>query len=216
MDFETLLQILGDEVVFETGLLLAGDIDPTGVHRQLSRWVSQGRVHQMRRGLYALAPPYRKVNPHPFRVANRMVVGSYVSCQSALAYYDLIPEYAPTVVSVAASRPNRWDTSLGRFIFRHIKSDYIDGYRLTDLGGGQDAFVATPEKAILDLVYLTPRGDSQEYLSELRLQNLEMLDEERLEQAAKIFGRPKLERATNAVRELIRSEGEAYERERPS
>jgi len=70
MNFERLLRIVGDEPVFETGLLLAGEVDPRHVRRQLSRWVRAGRLYQLRRGLYALAPPYRKVKPHPFLIAN--------------------------------------------------------------------------------------------------------------------------------------------------
>ena len=51
--------------------MLAGDVDPTDVRRQLSRWVTAGRLYRLRRGLYALAPPFQKVLPHPFLVANR-------------------------------------------------------------------------------------------------------------------------------------------------
>ena len=40
----------------------------------------------------------------------------------------------------------------------------------------QQAFVATPEKALLDLVYLAPEGDTPTYLQELRLQNMAQLD----------------------------------------
>ncbi|MCI0613124.1 hypothetical protein L0244_09055, partial [bacterium] len=86
MEFTNLVKIAGDEPAFETGLLLAGEVDPTDVRRQLSRWTKAGRLHQLRRGLYALAPPFQKVKPHPFVIANRMVRGSYVSCQSALAH----------------------------------------------------------------------------------------------------------------------------------
>ena len=92
MIFEKLLKIVEAEPVFETGLLLAGDENPFDVRKQLSRWVNSGRIYQLRRGLYALAPPYQKTTPHPFLIANRMVRGSYVSCQSALAFYGLIPE----------------------------------------------------------------------------------------------------------------------------
>ena len=104
---------MGDEPVFDAGLLLAGEVDPADVRRQLSRWTAAGRLYQVRRGLYALAPPFQKVRPHPFLVANRLVQGSYVSCQSALAHYGLIPEYVPVVTSVAAARPGRWETPLG-------------------------------------------------------------------------------------------------------
>ena len=82
MEFETLLRVVGDAPVFETGLLLAGDVRPADVQRQLSRWCAAGRLYQMRRGVYVLAPPYQKVKPHPFAVANMLVHGSYVSLQA--------------------------------------------------------------------------------------------------------------------------------------
>jgi hypothetical protein len=66
MKFSDLLRIVGDEPLFETGLLLAGDEDPRNVRRQLSRWVENGRLIQLRRGLYTLAAPFRKAKPHPF------------------------------------------------------------------------------------------------------------------------------------------------------
>lgn len=107
MKFERLIKIVDGEPVFEAGLLLAGDVDPADVRRQLSRWTKGGRLYQLRRGLYALAPPFQKVRPHPFLIANRMVRSSYVSCQSALAYYDLIPEHVPVITSVTTMRPHR-------------------------------------------------------------------------------------------------------------
>ena len=146
MEFERLLKIVGDEPVFGTGLLLAGAVDPAHVRRQLSRWVKAGRIYQLRRGLYALAPPFQKVRPHPFLVANHLVRGSYVSLQSALAYYAIIPEYVPVMTSVTTSRPGRWNTPLGDYEFRHLKSQLLFGYQQMDVGENQQAFVASSEK----------------------------------------------------------------------
>jgi hypothetical protein len=89
-----------------------------------------------------------------------------------LAYYGLIPEYVPVITSVTAGRPAAWETPFGIFEFRHLKANLLRGYRLIDLGEGQKAFVATPEKALLDLIHLHVDADSPEYLQELRLQNL--------------------------------------------
>jgi predicted transcriptional regulator of viral defense system len=204
MEFEKLVEIVSNEPVFETGLLLAGDVDPNHIRRQLTRWTNSGRLIQLRRGLYALAPPFQRGNPHPFTVANRLVPGSYVSCQSALTHYGLIPEYTPSVVSVCSSRPRSWDTPLGTFIFRHIRRKNLFGYKLFDVHAAQQAIVAEPEKALLDLIYLTPNGDSEGFIHSLRLQNLDQLDEHALEKCAERFGKPKLQRATNNVMELIR------------
>ncbi len=211
MEFTELLKIVGDEPVFTTGFLLAGDVAVKDVQRQLARWTSSGRLIQLRRGLYALAPPYRKTKPEPFLIANRLVRASYVSCQSALAFYGLIPEYVPTVTSVTTRRPWVYETPLGAFIFRHIKTELFWGYQLVDLGQGQQAFVALPEKAILDLVHLTSDADSPEYLQELRLQFLDRLDLARLDAFAQRTGSPKAQRAAAIVAQLAASEAVEYE-----
>jgi hypothetical protein len=111
---------------------------------------------------------------------------------------------------VTAARPGRWDTPLGVYEFRHIRTDRLRGYRLTELGGGQRAFVATAEKALLDLVYLQPDGDSQEYLQELRLHELDGLNLDELERQAGLSGSPKLRRAASRVRDLARAEPQEF------
>jgi predicted transcriptional regulator of viral defense system len=212
MEFETLLSTVGDEPVFETGLLLAGDRSPGYVRRQLSGWVDSGRLWQLRRGLYTLAPPYQQAAPHPFLVANRLMSGSYVSLQSALAYYGLIPEHVAVVTSVTTERPGEWDTPLGTFLYRHIRPGLFYGYRRVDLGvDHQRAFIASPAKALLDTVYLRPGGDSRDYLASLRLQNLDQLDQHELRRLADRAGKPKLLRAVDVILELAAEEGEGYE-----
>ncbi len=211
MEFTELLGIVGDAPAFETGLLLVGGVDPASVQRQLSRWTRAGWLYQLRRGVYALAPPHQKVKPHPFVVANALVRGSYVSLQSALAYYGLIPEHTPQVTSVTTARTGRWETPLGDYAFRHIQAAWFHGYRRLDVGHGQAAFVATPEKALLDLVYLQPDGEAPAYLETLRLQALERLDLERLAQMAEVRGRPKLQRAAQSIAALAQAEALEYE-----
>ena len=211
MKFEALLQIVGDEPVFETGLLLAGNVHPADIRRQLTRWKQAGKVIQLRRGLYALASPYRKVYPHPFLVDNRMLRGSYVSLQSALAYYGLIPEYVPVTLSVTTRRPASWDTMMGSFAYRHLQPSFFTGFKWTGLGGNQSAYIASPEKAILDLVYLQAGGDAHDYLQELRLQNLTRLDLNALRSLVLKFGKPKLQRAAEWVREQVQREVVEFE-----
>lgn len=210
MEFAELLAIVRDEPVFESGLLLAGDRNPNSIRRQLSRWVRAGRIYQLRRGVYALAPPFQKVKPHPFVVANRMVPASYVSGQSALAHYNLIPEYVPVVISVTTVRPGRWTTPLGTYVYRHLRPGLFTGYHRLTLGPGQAAFLAGREKALLDLMYLTPKSDRPAYLVELRLQNLFELHLEELHRLAALFGRPKIRRAVDMIERLAREEREEF------
>ncbi len=206
MKFGELLEIVGDEPAFETGLLLAGRVNAGDVRRQLSRWTAAGKLVQLRRGLYALAPPYQRTAPHPFVLANHLVAASYVSAESALAFHELIPEFVPAVISVTTARPGRRDTPLGRFVFRHVRHGLFFGFRRVALGGGQRASVATAEKALLDLVHLSAGGDRRAYLDALRLQNLERLDLSLLEQMARRAGSPKLQRAARYVAKLARDD----------
>lgn len=208
MKFTDLLEIVGDEPIFETGLILAGKHSSTSLRRQLSLWVKSGKLYQLRRGIYSLAPPYQKTVPHPFLVANRMVRGSYVSLQSALSYYGLIPEYVPVTTSVTTGRSNQWHTPLGAYAFRHLTRSLFSGYQRLEIVTNQHVFVALPEKAILDLVHLTSGGDDPDFLGELRLQNLEQLN---LDTLNRLATRPKLHRAAAWITSSAHMERETYE-----
>ena len=204
MKWESLLSLLGEEGIFHSSLLLSALEAPASVRRQLARWVASGRLVKLRRGLYAVAAPYRKKDLHPFTVANRLKPASYVSLQSALAHYGLIPEHVPVVTSVSTGRPETLETPAGVFLYRHVARRLFFGYRASDVGDGSRVFLAVPEKAILDLVHLSPAGDSPAYLDELRLQRLETLDGRQLMDFAARTGSAKLLRAGRRLSDLIR------------
>lgn len=206
MKWEELLAIAGNEPFFSLSFLLAGKASAAQARLQLSRWVKAGRLLQLRRGLYAPAPAWRKVEPHPFLVANRLQRGSYVSLQSALAFHGVVPEYVPVVTSVGPGRPEMLRTPLGSFQFRHMASGMMFGYIRIEVAPQQFAFVASAEKALLDLVHLTPGADSTDYLRELRLQNLEALNTQTLNDLAGRSGRPKLMRAVNIMESILSEE----------
>jgi predicted transcriptional regulator of viral defense system len=165
----------------------------------------------LRRGLYALAPPYQKTKPHPFTIANRLVRGSYVSLQSALAHYGLIPEYVPVTTSVTTGRPSRRETPLGDYLYRHVQPALLYGYTRVEVSPAQFTFLASPEKALLDLIHLEPRADAWPYLQELRLQNTEQLDLDALARLAARSGKPKLRRAAERLSRWVREHAPEYE-----
>ena len=76
---------------------------------------------------------------------------------------------------------------------------------------GQRAFVASPEKALLDLVYLEPGADAPSYLEELRLSHLDRLDLGALVRLAEESGRPKLVRAARHIVALARDQDREWE-----
>jgi predicted transcriptional regulator of viral defense system len=210
MKWEELLALVGDEPIFSSALLLSGDASALQVRLQLTRWTKAGRLLQLRRGLYALAPAWRKVEPHPFLVANQLRRASYVSLQSALAWHGVIPEHVPVLTSVGPGRPDMIRNPLGVFQFTHLAGALFFGYSRVEVASRQFAFVASPEKALLDLVHLTPGADSEDWLKELRLQNSAAIRMSVLAELARRSGRPKLIRAAHRVGPLLAAEnGEA-------
>jgi predicted transcriptional regulator of viral defense system len=206
MKWRDLLAKVGREPVFRASLLEVGGVSAPELRVQLSRWVSAGRLVQLRRGVYALAGPHRQTDPHPFLIAQSLRQNAYVSLQSALAYHGLIPEHVPTVTCVTTGRSERIRTDLGSFVLRHISTKYFFGYRETEVARGQHAFVAFPEKALLDLVYLTPGGHRADFMRELRLDRAGALDREVLADFVDRFQKPKLRRALRALNSIIQSE----------
>ncbi len=209
MEYNALLKLVDNDPIFESSLLMAGNVDPRAVRTQLSRWVSSGRIQQLRRGVYTIAPPYRKIQPHPFLTANYLRRASYVSLQSALAYYDLIPETVFQVTSVTTGRPERLQTPLGEFEYRHISTGLFFGYHMIETES-QSILLAWPEKALLDLIYLQPRGESMDFLQGLRLQNMYQLDMDRLEFMVKKFHSTKMTSAVKNLSMIKASSEEGY------
>ncbi|MDO8880312.1 MAG: type IV toxin-antitoxin system AbiEi family antitoxin domain-containing protein [Coriobacteriia bacterium] len=206
MKFEELLAIIDGRPVFNSGLLRAGDVDTVDIASQLSRWVNSGRLIQLRRGVYALPEEYRSRAPHPFEVANLLVRPSYVSLESALSYHGVIPEAVFTATSVTSARADEFLTPLGAYSFRHIASRFFWGYT-TETVSGAESFVARPEKALLDLVYLRPGAGARSFLHELRLAP-GSLDLDALAAMAARWGRPKLQRAAELTAALMSEAGE--------
>ncbi|MCO5188766.1 MAG: hypothetical protein M9928_23680 [Anaerolineae bacterium] len=210
MYFQKASQNLTNLPVFESGHLYAGVDNPQQVQRQLTDWVRAGKVIQLRRGRYTLAPSHQSEHPHSYVVANHMVRASYVSLHTILSHYDLIPEHVAVVTSVTTGRPGTWHNLYGHFSYQHIQSDLFFGFEYRQVAQTQWAYMATPEKALLDLIYLTSGADSEGYIRALRLQNLDQLDIERLTTYVERIKKPKLKRALPSIVHVIEEELTEY------
>ncbi|MBN2412460.1 hypothetical protein JXQ31_12285 [candidate division KSB1 bacterium] len=211
MKFTELLHIIENDELFESSLLFAGDVNPKEIRRQLSRWTKAGRINQLRRGLYILASPYRKREPHPFRVANLLVHGSYISLHSALSYYNMIPEFTAAVTSVTTGRPGMKETILGRFEYKHVKMQFFNYYYLTGSGSDQHFFIASPEKALFDLLYLVPGSHTMAYLQELRLHFSDKFQLDQFLEITEKSDSSKLTQAGRLIKKLFEQEKKEYE-----
>jgi predicted transcriptional regulator of viral defense system len=118
------------------------------------RAVAAGEILRLKPGLFLLAPEFRKAQPHPFVIAAILHSPSHVSLESALAHHGLIPEAVFQVSSVTSSRSRTFKTPAGVFSFMRVPAaNPRAGVQALKVDGRSWAFVATPLRAIADLVY---------------------------------------------------------------
>ncbi len=157
--------------------------------RRLVEWQQKGYIQKVINRWYVFADiPTEEY--FLFWTATRIYSPAYVSLQSALSYYGLIPEGVYTITTVSSRKTKSFDTFLGTFEYRHLKPALFFGYQIVRW---QDFPIklAEPEKALLDYLYLHPHLDSPPDWEELRL-NTTILEESmsrpKINDYLKLFG----------------------------
>ena len=203
MDFNALSKLTGNLPCFDLPLLVQSFDDRREIIRvQLSRWMKQGKVIGLRRGMYTLSETYRRTPLTPGPLANWLYRPSYLSGLWALGFHDLIPERVVWLTSVTSRQPQRFENPFGVFDYRNIKQEWFFGYRKVSHGGAE-ILVAEPEKALLDHWHLTPGEWTADRMAEMRYQHAGWIDGERLTLYARRFNSPRIERALQHWRRLV-------------
>ena len=161
------------------------DSDLNTLRRQVTEWQAQKKIFALKRGLYTLNERDRSCVLTPFGAANVLCQPSYISLESALSYYQMIPEAVGMVTSVTPKKTCEYKNHLGVFKYHHIKQDCFQGYVEKLDETNVPIMLATPEKALLDFFYFrTPSFrsfDEQLFEDAFRLQNLTRIDIEKLQ-----------------------------------
>jgi len=206
MKWEDFVDLTAHLPAIETELLLAGKPQGSALKVQVSRWVKAGRLIQLKRGIYVLAQRYRKTDIYEPYIASLLIRPSYISLEKALEFHGLIPEAVPVYTSVTTKRQGKFRNKLGVFVYRHVKRSLFWGYESVTVNN-QVAFIASAEKALLDLFYLNGLKIPDGYIEELRLMNTEKIDLARLKEYAKRFGKPGMLVVAAALEGHIKSSG---------
>jgi len=141
---------------------------PDFSRNNLVRWTSQGLLIRLRQGYYTF-PEYLSKSDYSFYFANRIYRPSYVSLHAALAFYGMIPEAVTQITSVTSLKTTSFTNSAGIFTYRSVREDMIFGYLSRPITDGHTVLLATPEKALTDLLYLYPFYNTSREMEELRL-----------------------------------------------
>ena len=136
------------------------------VRNKISSLEDEGKIIRLKRGLYVASPEFSDKLLSINLIANHLYGPSYVSCQSALAYYGLIPERVYGVTSMTMKHSRKFTNSLGTFDYIRCEQDVfaigLDMQRESDVS----FVIATPEKALCDLIATTP-GLNLRYTNEI-------------------------------------------------
>jgi predicted transcriptional regulator of viral defense system len=142
-----------------------------------------GLVRRLRRGLWALRPAVDPFIVPPYLTAP---FPAYASFWSALARHGMIDQVPRQIFVASLDRTQRITSTVGTYSIHHLAPELFDGYE----GSEESGYLATPEKALFDTVYLRiPRG-GQVLLPELELP--ERFQEMKLQEWTSRVARPRL------------------------
>lgn len=167
----------------------------------LSYWEKRGQLVKLRKGYYAFAD-FLKVPDFAQYIANRIYRPSYISLHTALAHYGMIPEAVVQITSVTALKTARFANRFAEYSYQSVKPEWMFGYEPKPMADGRTILFATPEKALLDLLYLYPFYRTEEDMLELRLDEdymQEDFDLEKFREYAARVDSPALNRRINKL-----------------
>jgi len=123
---------------------------------KITELVSQKALIPVKRGIFVPGPALNIHQPEPYLLANHLVGPSYVSLETALSHWRMIPEQVYETTSVTTGRSKIYDTPVGRFSYMHLPLPYYSfGQQSVELAKNQVALVATAEKALCDKIITT-------------------------------------------------------------
>ncbi len=159
----------------------------TTVDTYISRSLKRKEIISLKKGLYVSADFYNKNKSdisYLFYLANILRKPSYISSWTALQYYNLTTEIIHIITSVTPKITRNYKTKIGSFAYWSIKEDLFADFTLVK--NKFDFFIASPSKALFDLLYFKTRQfrglelkDVDLLIEELRIDINEMDNNER-------------------------------------
>ncbi|MDR2706537.1 MAG: hypothetical protein LBC02_12220 [Planctomycetaceae bacterium] len=129
----------------------------------------KGFLIRIKRDLYVVSKQVHQQEISRELIANHLYGPSYVSLESALSYYGLIPERVYAMRSVCMKVHKQFDTPLGQFEYAKVPAQYFSiGVSQKIVDNSYCFLIASPEKALCDLILCTDN---------LRLQSVRAMNE---------------------------------------
>ena len=91
-------------------------------------------------------------NTSDFEKAGIILSPSYISLESALTFYGVLPQFTYSITSVTTQKSRKYEINAKEYEYTKINLNFFSDYIKKD-----NYLIATPEKALIDLIYLASK-----------------------------------------------------------
>jgi len=140
----------GQPVVRTADVMALLGIGGEHASKLLSRLSASGHIVRIKRGLWIVD---QGLGPSALSGYLTAPFPSYVSLQTALYHHGMISQIPVVTYIASTARAHVYRTPVGVFSVHHVSPSFFFGHEAL---GGSGARMATPEKALLDFLYLSP------------------------------------------------------------
>ncbi len=123
---------------------------------KINELVKKGTLIQIRKGLYIIGKSIRSINPEPLLISNHLYSPSYVSLDTALSHWGMIPERVFETTCCTTRLNKKFKTPIGTFGYTKISLPYYSfGIEQLCLTPKQTILIGSPEKSLCDKIITT-------------------------------------------------------------
>ena len=168
---QTALEQIG-EIPVTSSVLASALGDAVNINDKIRRMEQAGDVIRLKRGLYVVSQEITHKPLSQELIANQLYMPSYISCLSALRFYGLTPEAVYQTQSMTIKHTRTFETPIGVFAYSNVAREVFPVGVTNITRNGYSFVIATPEKALCDLIATSPQvnlrylPDAQRYLEE--------------------------------------------------
>lgn len=170
-------------------------IYPNFDRRRLFEWQKRKLIQKIIPNFYLFTN--KKYNEEElYFIANKIYSPSYISLETALSYYELIPETVYSITSIATKKTKKYLTNIANFSYRTVKPKLFFGYKIIKRNSFSYQF-AEPEKTLLDFLYLRKDIKKEKEFKALRINKenfRNLISQTKLKNYLKLFQSPTLEK----------------------
>lgn len=199
MRFIEILPVLEKIMVFSINDLRL--IDANYTKSKISLWAKKWYIVSIKKWFYMLAK--QKLNTNfCFFIANRIYKPSYISLESALSYYSIIPEAVFSFSSITTKKTTNFETNkFWNYLYKSIKQSLYFGYKINNIDNVKYC-IWEPEKVIIDYLYINKNLKTENDFFELRINKdrfFELIDLKKLDDYLNIIWNKSLSRRINLL-----------------